>query len=126
MYGVNTWEQVRGLQFYFNKVVDAPDIEIERVHPLQQRYAKKIHDVLVNDCRVKRVILFGSSTNMRCTIHSDLDLLVVMHDVSNQAKLSVSEMIQEACDWKADIVWYDRLCANERIVEEARMGVIIK
>lgn len=41
MYGVNTWEQVRGLQFHFNKVVDAPDIEIERVHPLQQRYAKK-------------------------------------------------------------------------------------
>lgn len=62
---------------------------------------------------------------MRCTLDSDLDLVIVMNDTSNEAKLDVSEKIQEACDWNADILWRDRLTEDDRVFQEAKRGVRI-
>lgn len=125
MFGVVTWEEVRELSFIFKKIIDVPGVEITRVHPLQQRAVYNINKALNGDSRVDKVVLFGSSVNMRCTIHSDLDMVVVMNDISNGAKLDVSEKIQEACDWKADILWRDTLSDNDRVFQEAKKGVVI-
>lgn len=125
MFGVSTWEEVRKLKFTFKKIVDVPGIEIERVHPLQQKAVAAINKALKDDNRVERVVLFGSSINMRCTIHSDLDVVIVMRDLSNEAKLDVSEKLQEACDWNADVLWGDRLTEDDRVFQEAKMGVRI-
>ena len=122
MFGVVTWEEVRELSFIFKKIIDVPGVEITRVHPLQQRAVYNINKALNGDSRVDKVVLFGSSVNMRCTIHSDLDMVVVMNDISNGAKLDVSEKIQEACDWKADILWRDTLSDNDRVFQEAKRG----
>lgn len=125
MFGVSTWEEVRNLQFTFKKIVDVPGVEIERVFPTQQQAVKQINEALCNDSRVNKIILFGSSVNMRCTIHSDLDVLIFMNDLSNEAKLDVSEKLQNACNWNADILWADRIDDTERIMQEARLGVRI-
>ena len=125
MFGVTTWEEVRNLSFIFKKIVDVPGIEIERVHPWQQRAVAKINAAVRDDKRIERVVLFGSSVNMRCTLDSDLDLVIDMNDTSNEAKLDVSEKIQEACDWNADILWRDRLTEDDRVFQEAKRGVRI-
>lgn len=48
---------------------------------------------------------------MRCTGKSDIDLVVKLKEecISDEMKNSISEKIQAACDWNADIVWRDRL-----------------
>ena len=74
-----------------------------------------------------RVGPFGSSVNLRCTIHSDLDLVVRLRPefVNNETKNEVSEKIQEACGWNADVLWYDRICNSECLMDNVLKGVQI-
>ena len=125
LFGVSTWEEIRYLSFTFKKIVDVPGIHIERVHPWQQRAVAAINKALRDDKRIERVVLFGSSVNMRCTLQSDLDVVIVMYDTSNEAKLEVSEKLQEACNWNADILWRDDLTEEDRVFQEAQGGVVI-
>lgn len=125
MFGVSTWEEVRGLNFRFKKIVDCPGVEMDRVFPTQQKLVSEIIKCVKGDSAVEKMLLFGSSINMRCTATSDLDLLIFMKDTSDKEKLRVSEMIQEACGWKADILWADRLNSDEKIFRTAVKGVQI-
>jgi len=73
------------------------------------------------------IVVFGSSLNLRCTVDSDLDLAIKLKDdnVSNEIKTEISEKIQSAYDWNADILWRDRLNESDRILHEIRKGVIL-
>lgn len=125
MFGVSTWEEVRNLRFIFKEIVHVDGVDMCSIHPWKQRSVKKIHDALKDDVRVNKVVLFGSSINMRCRLDSDLDVVICMNDCSNEAKLDVSEKLQIACDWTADILWFDRLSEEDRVYQEAKKGVII-
>lgn len=125
MFGVSTWEEVRDLNFRFKKIVDCPGVEMDRIFPTQQKPVSKIIKCVKGDSAVEKMLLFGSSINMRCTATSDLDLLIFMKDTSDKEKLRVSEKVQEACEWKADILWADRLDSDERIFQTAMKGVRI-
>ena len=106
-------------------IIDYPGVDMSRIYPLQQQKVANIISAIKDDSRVDCVILFGSSVNMRCTIHSDLDFVVKLKDISTQSKNEVSEKIQEACDWSADILWFDHLSEKDRVFQEMRMGVKI-
>lgn len=122
-----TWEGQKDLRCIFPVICEVPGIDIQYVYPLQQRAVCKIHESLKNDDRVVAVVLFGSSVNLRCTKNSDLDLVVRLADecVNNSVKSEVSEVIQEACDWNADILWFDRICPADRIYDSVLKGVRI-
>lgn len=61
----------------FNSVLN-----IDKIHPLKQ---KKVFDLATNidSGLVKRVWIYGSSTNNSCNIRSDLDVLVELDDGSS-------------------------------------------
>ena len=72
-------------------------------------------------------MLFGSAVNLRCNIHSDIDIVVRLNDgyVRRDVKNDVSEKIQILSGWKADILWYDELLPGERIYSSVLKGVQI-
>lgn len=124
-YGVKSWDDVRNVGFRFKECISVPGVDITRVHPWKQAVVKSIRDALIYDSRIERVVLFGSSVNIRCQMSSDLDVVIKMKDFSNDAKLDVSEKLQEACGWTADILWFDHLSENDRVYQEAKRGVRI-
>ena len=120
-----TWEEQRYRAWVFPVVAECPGIEISRVHPLQQRAVVAIVNVLKKYDNVDFVVLFGSSTTLRCHGESDLDLVVKLKDPSLESRNEVSEAIQLACDWRADILWFDRIKATDSIAYDVNRGVMI-
>ena len=51
---------------------------IDKIHPLKQ---KKVFNLVnnINCNEIKRVWIFGSSTNNSCNIHSDIDVLIELN-----------------------------------------------
>ena len=122
-----TWEEQKNVECNFRVLADVPKVKMSRIHPLQQKAVKRIHDAIEWDERVAALVLFGSSVNLRCTIHSDLDLVVRLRPefVNNETKNEVSEKIQEACGWNADVLWYDRICNSKNLMNNVLKGVQI-
>ncbi len=113
--------------YIFNTICDCPDVRLERVFPTKQRIVKKIHDYFKDDDRLVCIVLFGSAVTISCNMSSDVDLLVRLSDnnIDNETKNDISERLQEFCDWKADIIWYDRITPKERIYNNILKGVQI-
>ena len=121
------WEDARYKSYIFPKVVDTDAFDIRRVHPLMQQTALNINLALRGDPRVTAVVLFGGSTTIRCHEQSDADVVVRLApgcetlDVKND----VSEKIQEATGWNADVLWYDQIRNEERLLSHVLKGVQI-
>ena len=59
----------------FNTVVSKDSFKsVNRIHPIKQRIVSEIVDAAKKDDKVKRIIIFGSSTRYDCDITSDLDI----------------------------------------------------
>ena len=122
-----TWEEEKNVKCIFHTLVEIPGVEVCRIHPLQQEAVKNVFDALKGEERIKVVVLFGSSVNLRCTIHSDLDFVVQLKPdfINNEVKNDISEKIQEACNWNADVLWYDRIYTNKKLMDNVLRGVQI-
>ena len=123
----NNWSEVKSKKYIFPIVCSSDAFNIALIHPLMQRAVLNIYDTICLDTRVASVTVFGSSTNLRCNKHSDVDLLIELKDEykNTGTRNEVSEKIQESCMWKADIIWADRLTQGSRILENASKGVRI-
>lgn len=123
----DTWEQVKYKSYKFPVIYNTDRFEICRVHPLMQEGAIKINQAVIDDDRVVCVMLFGSATNIRCNKNSDFDLLVRLKEEYDnwETKNEVSEKIQEACDWNADVIWYNRDNENSQLYRHVIKGVQI-
>ncbi len=51
-----------------------------RVHPLMQRRTEKLIQELSKDPNIRRIALFGSSLEFRCSSASDIDLYIEKYD----------------------------------------------
>ena len=60
-------------------------MNIDKIHPLKQ---KQIFNLVKNiDCKeIKRIWVFGSSTNNSCNIHSDTDVLIELNQNVDTSK----------------------------------------
>ena len=121
-----TWEEKRNKIFWFPQIVECDAFPIRRVHPLKQKEAKKLYEELNEDDRVAEIYIFGSSVNIRCHIHSDTDVAILLSDDSRQIRGEISEKIQEICDWNADVIWLNGEDKNSRFYKEVLRGVRIK
>lgn len=113
--------------YSFPIIVPNSKIDMQRIYPLKQALVSNLHNQLYCDQRITSIMLFGSSITMQCHKDSDIDLAVRLteKDVNNDTKNSVSEQIQELCNWNADIVWFDRLNKSDRIYHDICKGVQI-
>ena len=116
-----------GKYYRFPVIVDNEYVDMSRVHPLKQELVSRINNDISSDANVVSIMLFGSSVTMRCNKDSDIDLAIRLKEevISDAIKNNVSEKIQEISDWKADILWYDRLTKDERIYHDICRGVQI-
>lgn len=113
--------------YYFPVIVPSSKVNMKRVYPTKQSLIYTLHNELYADSRITSIVLFGSSITMQCNKDSDTDLAVRLREdcINNDTKNSVSEIIQEICDWNADIIWYDRIDKSDRIYHDICKGVQI-
>lgn len=126
-YFESTWEKEREKRYIFPVVCDSDMKNLCRIHPLNQKKADCIYRAVYDDPCIALTVIFGSSLNHRCNQESDIDIAVKLKEgsITNDAKSEISEKIQTACDWTADILWRDRLTEADRILHEIRKGVIL-
>jgi len=113
--------------YTFPVIVPHSKINMERVYPTKQSLIYKLNKALSTDEHIASIMLFGSSITMRCRMNSDTDLAIRLNDkfMDNDTKNNVSETIQEICDWKADIIWFDRINKTDKIYHDICKGVQI-
>lgn len=110
---------------HFPLVIKDEFVDMSRIYPTKQRIIKNIIDNVRDEQRVDSIVLFGSSITMRCNRDSDVDLAVSLYDPSVSIKNDISELIQESCDYGADIIWMDRITPKDRIYADIMEGLKI-
>ena len=113
--------------YSFPVLEERPGVKMEYIYPTKQKLIANIHDVLQERDEIVAVMLFGSSISMRCTFESDTDLAIRLHSEKNTTDVrnDISEIVQEICDWKADIIWFDRITPSDHIYHDICKGVQI-
>ena len=113
--------------YSFPVVVPNTAINMQRIYPTKQSLIYTLHEALSLDHRISSIMLFGSSVTMRCTQNSDTDLAIRLKKtcIDNETKNNISEVVQEICNWNADILWYDRIDKTDRIYHDICKGVQI-
>lgn len=113
--------------YSFPVVVPNTAINMQRIYPTKQSLIYTLHEALSPDHRISSIMLFGSSVTMRCTQNSDTDLAIRLKKtcIDNETKNNISEVVQEICNWNADILWYDRIDKTDRIYHDICKGVQI-
>lgn len=122
------WEKERDNRYTFHVICKTKMKNLCKIYPLNQKKVNAIFEAIHDDDRINMVVVFGSSLNLRCNSDSDIDLAVKLKPgyITNNVKDEVSEKIQVACDWKADILWRDRMADTEPILVDIRKGVILE
>ena len=57
-------------------------VHCNRIHPLMQRRVQKILEHFKEDKNIKRIVLFGSSLEFRCSSNSDIDIYIEKYDLN--------------------------------------------
>ena len=122
-----TWERTKDKCYIFPVLEPTDSFDISRVHPLKQREVLDVLKAISGDPRILRITLFGSATGIRCCRVSDIDLCIRLKDsfTDAEAKNEISEKIQEACGYDADILWADKIKEGSTIDVNIKKGVII-
>lgn len=55
-------------------------LHCNRVHPLMQARMQEILHILVQDDNIKKIVLYGSPIEFRCSSYSDIDLYIEKND----------------------------------------------
>lgn len=108
---------------HFPIVVEDEYVDMSRIYPTKQREVKDVLEALRDEETVNDLHLFGSSITIRCHKDSDVDFAVGLTDFSRTVKNHISERIQECCNWKADILWMDRLTEQDRVFADIQKGL---
>jgi len=57
-------------------------LNCNRVHPLMQKRVEKLLDVWKLDTNIRKVVIFGSALEFRCSSRSDLDVYIEKKDTN--------------------------------------------
>ena len=120
-----SWLDAKNKKYIFPIVSNNDYFDISRIHPLKQKTINKIYEVVKNDQRIKKVIIFGSSTTIRCNKDSDIDIAIELINNTNEIKNDISEKIQEITNYNSDIIWLDKIKVNTKIYNNINKGVTI-
>ena len=112
-------------RYHFPIIESDEYVDMSVIYPTKQLLVKQVLDELRNDDRILSLRLFGSSITMACHKYSDLDFAVELKSTSTETRNEVSEKIQLACNWGADIIWLDHLRPDERLYTEIMNGLVL-
>lgn len=115
----------RDTKVHFPIICADENVDMSRIYPTKQVAVKRVLDNLRGDENVLSLRLFGSSITMACHKDSDLDFAVGLRKSSRDLCNEVSEKIQKACDWGADIIWLDRLTQSDLIYKDIMKGLVL-
>lgn len=120
-----SWLDAKDKQYIFPILIKTNEFNISRIHPLKQNVVHSIFLELKNDSRIKKIIIFGSSTTIRCNKNSDVDIAIELTENTNDIKNEVSEKIQEISNYNSDIIWLDKIKKDTNIYKNINKGVKI-
>lgn len=123
----NSWQQVREKRYKFPDIVNDPQRDFSCFHPLKQKKLKVIYDLVSKDIRINKIIVFGSSLNIRCNKNSDIDIMIELNKeyINKKDKTDISDKISEKLDWNVDILWADRISKNSKLYGNIMKGEIL-
>lgn len=123
----SSWLDNKDKRFIFPIIEENKKIDISNFHPLKQKNINLIFNIISNDSRINKAIIFGSSTNIRCNNKSDIDIYIKLNSdsINNKTKNEVSLNIQEAINYDADIVWDDKVNKESNLYKNINKGVTI-
>lgn len=122
-----SWQDARYKKYSFPIVVKNKEFEINRIHPLKQKEVVTIYNTIKNNKKINSLIVFGSSTTIRCNKNSDIDICIELNkdNINNETKNEISELLQEKLNYNLDIIWKDRITKNTNIYKNIERGVKI-
>ena len=110
---------------YFPVCADRAVPNINRIYPIQQQYVVNIVSVAEKYNCIQRITIFGSSTSIKCTIDSDLD--VCLETKKNYDEYEFMHCYEEmgiACDWTWDVLlWHSSGEQIKKVIEKE--GVVV-
>ena len=124
----NSWEENKNKKFCFPIIVENTNYECNRIHPLKQKIVNDIYEYVKDNNNIKKVIIFGSSVNIRCNKKSDIDIAIELDDLffNRNIQNEVSESIQEICEYNSDIIWLNKIEQNTVLYNNIyKKGVVI-
>ena len=99
------------------------EFEMERIYPLKQREVFAVYNVLKNNPKIKSAWVFGSSTSMKCTMDSDLDIAIQYEDCSDSELTKLHHDIRVLCKNGCDIVYINDIKGGSKRFGQIRRGV---
>lgn len=95
---------------------------IDRIYPLKQRIVRDIYNKLKDLGTVEELWIFGSSTQMRCNIHSDID---IAYRVKDNCEDNI-HWVLVGCDPNGyDLIDLSRIDAHSKLYGQILKGVRI-
>lgn len=122
---VNSYVNRAEHEAHFPVICHDEIVDMSRIYPTKQELVKNVLSNIRSDGRVDSLRLFGSSITMACNRESDVDFAVGLKDTSMDARNEISEKIQTACNWEADIIWLDHLSPSDRILPNIMKGLVL-
>lgn len=78
---------------------------VQRIYPTRQKVVCDIYDLLVSDCSVEKLWLFGSSSNASCMPYSDIDLALLLKNNTIEEWYRVCNLVRTTFyEFKYDFV----------------------
>ena len=116
----------------FNRVVAHTSFRnVNKIHPIKQAIVRDIVAAARNDKKVKRIIIFGSSTRYDCDVTSDLDICIDWQEdcydedgVLMPFTRNMRETISSVTRGRADVVNYSDL-ENTVVKDAVKEGVVV-
>ena len=124
----NSWEECKNKKYYFPVIVENKNYDYRRIHPLKQKIVNDIYYYSLDKIEIEKIIIFGSSVNIRCNKNSDIDIAVMIkRDKFNiDSQNDISEKIQEITKYNSDIIWLNTLDVNSKLYKNIySKGVVI-
>ena len=124
----DSWEQNKYKKFYFPIIISNDNYECNRIHPLMQKKVNEIYNIIKNYKEIEKVVLFGSSVNIRCNNNSDIDIAIKIKDeyFNRSIQNIISETIGEITNYNCDIVWINTIDKLSLLFNNINtLGVII-
>ncbi len=121
------WSDVSKYRFTFVQIVDSAFEDIVYIYPSKQAIVNELYQTLCSNRMMDALYVFGSATDIRCNVNSDIDVAVKLSHVydTKEVRNRISEVIQGICKWNADIIWINDLKCDERLYREIMGGVRI-
>lgn len=104
-------------------IYQAHVLNIKSIHPLQQKNIINVANI-AEGMGINKIVVIGSSLNLRCNPWSDLDL-VLFGDLDGMHRAAAEMKILAAVDGCVDILWMQDIKDTNRILNDIERGVVV-